>query len=224
MRYLVLGVLACLCSGLAWAEVDETLGKSKATHINAQKLAKPSSKASPKLTPAELAKLATEKEIAQRRAAFVPTAAVATTAATATLSPAAAPLPNPALDAAAPATMPEAQAAVTGDVHVGRMVCELGNAVSVTPDPSRLGTYWVQMRQHRYHMTPVATSTGAVRLEDKQAGAMWLQLPHKSMLMNSKIGQRMADECQSAHQFDEASRMKSGPPSTLLDGPSFAKK
>jgi hypothetical protein len=120
--------------------------------------------------------------------------------------------------------MPEAQAAVTGDVHVGRMVCELGNAVSVTPDASRLGTYWVQMRQHRYHMTPVATSTGAVRLEDKQAGAMWLQLPHKSMLMNSKIGQRMADECQSAHQLEVATRMKSGPPSTLLDGPSLAKK
>jgi hypothetical protein len=224
MRYLYLGVLFSVCSGVAWSATDESSVKSNAPHANVPKVAKASSKASPKLTPAELANLATQNEIAQRRAAFAASAAVATTASTAKVSPAAAPAPMLVPPLAAPASMPEAQAVVIGDVHVGRMVCELGNAVSVTPDASRLGTYWVQMRQHRYHMTPVATSTGAVRLEDKQAGAMWLQLPHKSMLMNSKIGQRMADECQSAHQFDEASRMKSGPPSTLLDGPSFAKK
>ena len=250
MRYLFLGVVVSLCSGFAWSAADETSVKSKATLANAPKLVKASPKVIPKLTPAELANLATQNEIAQRRAALAASAAVATTASTAKISPAAAPMPmppapqatEPGLAAAvtdikpasvapmpvppsiAPASMATAQAALAGDVHVGRMVCELGNAVSVTPDTSRLGTYWVQMRQHRYHMTPVATSTGAVRLEDKQAGAMWLQLPHKSMLMNSKIGQRMADECQSAHQFDEASRMKFGPPSALLDGPSFAKQ
>jgi hypothetical protein len=32
----------------------------------------------------------------------------------------------------------------------------------------------------------VATSTGTVRLEDKQAGAVWLQIANKSMLMNQK--------------------------------------
>jgi hypothetical protein len=223
MRYLYLGVLFSVCSGVAWSATDESSVKSNAPHANVPKVAKASSKASPKLTPAELANLATQNEIAQRRAAFAASAAVATTASTAKVSPAA-PAPMLARPSAAPASMPAAQAAVTGDVHVGRMVCELGNAVSVTPDASRLGTYWVQMRQHRYHMTPVATSTGAVRLEDKQAGAMWLQLPHKSMLMNSKIGQRMADECQSAHQLEVATRMKLGPPSTLLDGPSLAKK
>lgn len=239
MRYLYAGLLACLCSSLACAAVDDAPAKYKTQpHAHAQKVAKTNAKAAPKLSPAELANLATQNEIAQRRAALAASAAAATAipalAAPQAIAPSlaavmpstkpAAGVPMPASASAEPAAMPVAQAAVANDVHVGRMVCELGNAVSVTPDASQPGSYWVQMRQHRFHMTPVTTTTGAVRLEDTHAGAMWLQLPHKSMLMNSKIGQRMADECQSAHQLEVATRMKSGPPSTLLDGPNFAKK
>jgi len=118
----------------------------------------------------------------------------------------------------------EHRTVVAEQVHTGRMVCELGNSVTVTPDTQAQGSFFVQLRQHRYHMTPVVSATGAIRLEDAQAGAMWLQLPNKSMLMNSKLGQRMADECQSPAQMAVAEAMKLGPPSTLLDGPSVAKK
>jgi hypothetical protein len=118
----------------------------------------------------------------------------------------------------------EHRTVVAEQVHTGRMVCELGNSVTVTPDTQTQGSFFVQLRQHRYHMTPVVSATGAIRLEDAQAGAMWLQLPNKSMLMNSKLGQRMADECQSPAQMAVAEAMKLGPASTLLDGPSVAKK
>jgi hypothetical protein len=118
----------------------------------------------------------------------------------------------------------QAIAPEVGEVHTGHMVCELGNAVTVTPDPQQPTRFVVQMKKHTYFMTPVQTSTGAVRLEDTQAGAMWLQLPNKSMLMNSKLGQRMADECQSEHQMAEARRMKLDPPPDLLDAPTLAKK
>lgn len=111
-----------------------------------------------------------------------------------------------------------------GEVHTGRMVCELGASVTVTPDPQQAAGFIVQMKKFTYHMTPVETTTGAVRLEDTQAGAMWLQLPNKSMLMNSKLGQRMADECQSEHQALVAHRMKLDPPPSLLDQPTIAKK
>ena len=127
---------------------------------------------------------------------------------------------------AAQAPVPQVQAAApeVGEVHTGRMVCELGNSVTITPDPQQPSRFVVQMKKYTYLMTPVETTTGAVRLEDAQAGAMWLQLPNKSMLMNSKLGQRMADECQSEHQVAVAQRMKLDPPASLLDQPTLAKK
>ncbi len=130
--------------------------------------------------------------------------------------------------AAAPesAVVPQVQAAApeAGEVHTGRMACELGNSVTVIPDVQQPARFIVQMKKNTYYMTPVETTTGAVRLEDAQAGAMWLQLPNKSMLMNSKLGQRMADECQSEHQIAVAQRMKLDPPPSLLDMPTLAKK
>ena len=132
----------------------------------------------------------------------------------------------PLAAAAVSTTVPQVQATApeVGEVHTGRMVCELGNSVTVTPDPQQAARFIVQMKKFTYHMTPVETTTGAVRLEDVQAGAMWLQLPNKSMLMNSKLGQRMADECQSEHQALVAQRMKLDPPPSLLDAPALAKK
>ncbi len=132
----------------------------------------------------------------------------------------------PAAAAAATVAAPLTQTAApeVGEVHTGRMVCELGNSVTVTPDPQQASRFIVQMKKNTYYMTPVETTTGAVRLEDAQAGAMWLQLPNKSMLMSSKLGQRLADECQSDHQTVVAHRMKLDPPPSLLDHPTLANK
>jgi len=119
---------------------------------------------------------------------------------------------------------PKQQDIIADLVHTGRMVCELGNFVTVTPDPEQSTRFIVQMKKNTYYMSPVETTTGAVRLEDTQAGAMWLQLQNKSMLMNSKLGQRMADECQSPNQMAVAQAMKLSPPPSLLDAPTVAKK
>lgn len=121
-------------------------------------------------------------------------------------------------------TDPKQQDIIADLVHTGRMVCELGNFVTVTPDPESSTRFIVQMKKNTYRMSPVETTTGAVRLEDAQAGAMWLQLQNKSMLMNSKLGQRMADECQSPNQMAVAEAMKLAPPPSLLDVPTLAKK
>ncbi|WP_310626939.1 hypothetical protein [Limnohabitans sp.] len=132
--------------------------------------------------------------------------------------------PVAATPVAAPVQSVQAIAPEVGEVHTGHMVCELGNAVTVMPDQQQPTRFVVQMKKHTYFMTPVQTATGAVRLEDTQAGAMWLQLPNKSMLMNSKLGQRMADECQSERQMTEARRIKLDLPSGLLDAATLAKK
>jgi hypothetical protein len=117
-----------------------------------------------------------------------------------------------------------AQAALTPDelalaerVHVGRIPCELGASVTVTPDPTAPGYFQMQGRNFSYRMFPVMTSTGAVRLEDPKAGAVWLQLGNKSMLMNQKQGVRLADECMSPDQMMMAQALKVNPAASILD-------
>ena len=109
-------------------------------------------------------------------------------------------------------------------VQTGYMPCELGKAVTVTPDVEHAGEFLVQIKKVIFHMHTVATSTGAVRLEDSQDGAVWIQLPNKSMLLNAKLGQRMADACQSPEQMAVSESMKLAPPKSLLEGPELAKK
>ena len=70
------------------------------------------------------------------------------------------------------------------------------HACTITPI-KREGFFIVRTGVHRFRMHPVESRTGAIRLEDPERGAMWLQLGNKSMLMSQKLGQRLADECQS---------------------------
>lgn len=98
-------------------------------------------------------------------------------------------------------------------VHVGEIACELGAKVTVKP-LKREGFFLVARGVNRFVMHPVASRTGAIRLEDPQRGALWLQLGNKSMLMNQKEGKRLADECVSPAQADFAKNMK---PVNLLE-------
>jgi hypothetical protein len=80
-------------------------------------------------------------------------------------------------------------------VMTGTAQCEFDQKVSVERIADRPGFFKVAFKNASYTMIPQETTTGAVRLEDKKAGVMWLQIPAKSMLMNSKAGQRMVDGC-----------------------------
>ncbi len=123
-----------------------------------------------------------------------------------------------AVDAAEAALTPQ-EMAIAERVHVGKLPCELGSSVSVTADPKAPGYFDVQLQKLKFRMFPVATSTGAIRLEDHKAGAVWLQLANKSMLMNQKIGKRLADECMSPVQVAVAESLKKNPGVSVLDAP-----
>ena len=91
-------------------------------------------------------------------------------------------VPSPVADA-------KVQNLVAGQVHTGHMVCELGNSVTVTPDPQQPAGFIVQMKKNTYHMSPVETTTGDIAFEtrisftlsvdhraiDGAAGAQFLQ-------------------------------------------------
>lgn len=118
---------------------------------------------------------------------------------------------------AAEAALTPAELAIAERVYQGKVSCELGAFVTLTADPKVPGYFDVQTRNVKYRMFPVETSTGAIRLEDHQAGAVWLQLANKSMLMNQKLGQRLADACVNPEQALVAEMLIKNPPPSLLD-------
>lgn len=108
------------------------------------------------------------------------------------------------------------QLALVPRVVTGVLPCELSHAVSVQAHPQHAGHFVVESGKQRFAMVPVATSSGAVRLEDAARGAVWLQLANKSMLMDHKRGRRLADACMSPEQHAVARAMEKDPDSHLL--------
>jgi hypothetical protein len=107
--------------------------------------------------------------------------------------------------------------AIAERVHQGHLLCELGASVRLKADPSSPGYFYLHGKGFNYRMHPVTTSTGAIRLEDRKAGVVWLQLANKSMLMDQNKGRRIADECANAEQVTFAENMKTNPPPSLID-------
>lgn len=119
------------------------------------------------------------------------------------------PAKAPAKPAAKPAAAPkapakpalsQAQMDAASWVQVGTFACFDKKSVTVKPDEANPGTFDVTVSGRKFDMTPEPTTTGAVRLEDKARGGVWLQLANKSMFMDQRQGQRLADDCISAEQ------------------------
>jgi len=103
-------------------------------------------------------------------------------------------------------------------VITGNIPCELGASVDIVADPAKEGFFTLTHDKVRYRMHPVNSRTGAIRLEDPQQEAMWLQLGNKSMLMSQKKGERLADECKATAQLAVEEEMKKNPPKSLFEG------
>ena len=109
---------------------------------------------------------------------------------------------QPAAKKAAPAAaaLSSGQIAAADRVLTGKVQCEFDQAVDIAAVSGKAGHFNIGFKGKSYSMVPEATTTGAVRLEDKKNGVMWLQIANKSMLMNTKAGQRMVDNCQHPSQ------------------------
>jgi hypothetical protein len=113
---------------------------------------------------------------------------------------------------------------VSKRVLTGTIKCELGASVAIEASQKKPGFFVLTHGSTKYFMHPVNSRTGAIRLEDPKAEAMWLQLGNKSMLMSQKQGLRLADECQANEQATVAEDMKKNPPKSLFDGADAPKK
>lgn len=97
-------------------------------------------------------------------------------------------------------TINDNQLLIANRVLTGTAQCEFNQKVQVDALQGKPGHFKVGFNKASYTMVPQETTTGAVRLEDKKNGIVWLQIPAKSMMMNQKIGQRMVDGCMHAEQ------------------------
>jgi hypothetical protein len=73
--------------------------------------------------------------------------------------------------------------------------CELGNKVTIFKnegDDKYIAIRW-DKRIRRLQRVP--TTTGANRFENHLAGLVWIGIPAKSMLLDSKGGHQLANEC-----------------------------
>lgn len=194
MKNLLLASLICLAPALTWAADSAATGQPATTAT-----AKPASK--------HVATKAAVKKAA-------PTHHAKTTKAKTKAKPEAKAVPEPVPEVVV--LTPE-EKAIAERVYTGHIVCELGAAVQIDPDPKSPGSFFLSGKGFKYHMHPVVAATSAVRLEDQRSGAVWIQIANKSMLMNQKLGQRMADDCMSEQQAKVTQAMKTAPAQSLFD-------
>lgn len=90
--------------------------------------------------------------------------------------------------------MPTAAARIApAPLVTGAFSCDQGNKVDIASgSKDDVSLTW---RGTKYAMLPVSTTTGAVRFENQASGLVWIQIPAKSMLLNTRQGAQLANEC-----------------------------
>lgn len=79
--------------------------------------------------------------------------------------------------------------------------CELGNKVTIYRYPDNDQEIALHWNKHMHRMTRVGTTTGANRFENVKKGLVWIGIPTKSLLLDSKKGQQLANECKNPEQL-----------------------
>jgi hypothetical protein len=95
-------------------------------------------------------------------------------------------------------------------VHYGKYICDEKFEVFVEPNPVFAGYVDVRYKRDVWVMKPVASRSGAVRLEDTRGAVLLVQIPFKSMLLNTRTGQRIVDACQHEAQRSAEKEAKTG--------------
>lgn len=78
--------------------------------------------------------------------------------------------------------------------------CELGNKVTTYINDSDDIHMAIRWKEKVHRLRRVGTSTGANRFENRKFGLVWINIPAKSMLLDSKKGQQLANECRNPDQ------------------------
>jgi len=118
--------------------------------------------------------------------------------------------PKPAPQPPAPPPLADAsedQLVAIERAYLGTYDCEFKQSVSITRN-TKQGYLDVMWQKYTFTMKPVLSSTGALRLEDVAGRTLMIQIANKSMLLDTKIGQRLVDDCLHPEQRAAIERMR----------------
>lgn len=89
---------------------------------------------------------------------------------------------------------------ITGSTTVDYQ-CEMGNKVTIYENQTDSQHVALRWNKKLHRLKRVSTTTGASRFENKKYGLVWIGIPAKGILLDSKKGQQLANECKNAHQL-----------------------
>lgn len=78
--------------------------------------------------------------------------------------------------------------------------CEMGNKITIYSNDNDVEHIALRWKQRLHRLTRVGTTTGAQRYENKLFGLIWIGIPAKGMLLDSKQNRQLANECKNAEQ------------------------
>jgi len=80
-------------------------------------------------------------------------------------------------------------------VPTGQYRCDLDRSVNVRSVSADMQSAVLQFDKKEYRMQAVGARSGALRYEDPKSGLVWLVIATKSMLLDTKHGRQLANEC-----------------------------
>ena len=86
------------------------------------------------------------------------------------------------------------------DTTVTEFDCELGNKVTIYQNEGADGHIALRWKKRLHRLTRVGTTTGAQRFENPHWGLIWIGIPAKGILLDSKLNRQLANECKNAEQ------------------------
>ncbi|MEO7577757.1 MAG: hypothetical protein ABIT83_09085, partial [Massilia sp.] len=91
----------------------------------------------------------------------------------------------------------EAEPDIT-DTTVTEYNCELGNKITIYNNDNDLEHIALRWKKRLHRLSRIGTTTGARRFENPLFGLIWIGIPSKGMLLDSKQNRQLANECKNA--------------------------
>jgi hypothetical protein len=86
------------------------------------------------------------------------------------------------------------------DTVVAEYACELNNKVTIYTNEKDSGHIALRWKNRLHRLERVGTTTGALRFENTRFGLIWIGIPSKGILLDSKLNRQLANECKNAEQ------------------------